>query len=142
MKTIIAVALLVTASSAVAGPKEVVPEPTTHVDWSKVREQAEAFLVRDLVDPESARIKWTKGFFWTSWKQGNLGFANKRSWGWLACGTLNAKNRLGGYAGAEKVVMSVMPDGTIKAGMAYSIDSECTWDSDRFGPVVEELAAR
>lgn len=142
MKTIIAVALLVTASSAVAGPKEVVPEPATHADWSQVREQGEAFLVRDLVDPESARIKWTKGFFWTSWKQGNMGFGNKRRWGWLACGTLNARNRLGGYAGPEKVVMSVMPDGTMEAGMAYSIDGPCSYDDDRFGEVVAELKPR
>lgn len=142
MKKLACVALLMLASPAIAGPKEVLPEPASHPDWSVVRQSAEEFIVRDFVDPESARFKWTKGFTWTSWKQGNVGLLNKRRWGWLACGTVNAKNRLGGYAGQEKVVIAVLADGTMKSGMAYSIDSDCSWDSDRYGPVVQELQPR
>jgi len=139
MKTLIAGLLLATSSASFAADKAPVAEPTEHPVWSEVRAQGEELLVENLVDPESARIKWTKGFFWSSYKSGNLGLLNKRKWGWIACGTLNSKNRLGGYAGPEKVIMVVHADGTRKTGLAYSIDGPCSFDGDRFGPVVDEL---
>lgn len=141
MKKLIAVAALMLSSAVVAAPKPDVPEPATHPDWAVMRENAEAILMDSLVDPESARIKWTRGFVWTYYRNGNTGIVGKKRWGWVACGTLNAKNRMGGYAGPEKVLALVMADGTLKAGMAYEIESkvDCTWDHGRFGEVVPEL---
>jgi len=141
MKTLIAGLLLVTSSTALAADKAPMPEPTEHPNWAEVREQGEESLRESLVDPESARFRWTKGFYWTSYKNGATGMFGKTRWGWIACGTLNAKNRMGGYAGPEQVVMLVLPDGTRKSGPALSIQGPCNWDGSRFGDVVAELKA-
>lgn len=139
MKTLITLAALTLAAPAVARDKAPLPEPAEHPDWTQVRENAEAILKDELYDPDAARIVWTKGFVWTSWKQGDFGLLNKRRWGWLACGTINGKNLMGAYTGAKTVAVTVMPDGTMKAGMAYSIDSECSYDDTRRGPVIAQL---
>lgn len=144
MKKLLAIAVLMMSTAAYSAPKDDVPEPATHPDWAVVRENAEAILIDRLFDPESARIKWTRGFVWTSYKSSATGMLGKRRWGWVACGTLNAKNRMGGYAGAEEIMALVEQDGTVRAGESHIVISkvDCGWDRDRFGPMVPELAAR
>lgn len=144
MKKLIAGAALLMATPAMAGDKAPVPEPATHPDWNDIRRDAELVLSRELYDPESARITWTRGMIWTSWKRGNAGLLNKRKWGWLACGTINGKNLLGGYAGEKKVVLVITPEGKMTVGRLgdTSVDSDCVYDSYRFGEVVPEFAGR
>jgi hypothetical protein len=56
-----------------------------------------AHMDRVLIDPESARYSEWKGP-----KRGTVpDFFNRRVTGWMVCAEVNAKNRLGGYAGRK-----------------------------------------
>lgn len=54
-----------------------------------------------LVDPDSAQFSWRGSFFEGWWKP----FLTKRISGYIACGDVNAKNRMGGYTGASAFVV-------------------------------------
>ena len=125
MKKLIAIAamLMATQASAAIAPVE---EPTAKPDFTSAWQTAEEGIKADLYDPEGARIKWKSGFYWTSWKQGNLGMLNKRRWGWVSCGTINGKNRLGGYAGEKEIAVTVLADGQVNYGMSYDFDGICS----------------
>lgn len=73
------------------------PGAFTETDFAKVRRTAESGLKSNLFDPGSAQIVYNGGFQWGYAKS----LIGKRTWGWIACGTINAKNRMGGYVGAE-----------------------------------------
>lgn len=115
-------------------------EPFSHPDFKQVREQVEVELKGKLYDPDAGQIRWTRGFEWSSWKQGGFGILNKRRWGWLACGRINGKNLMGAYTGEQAVYAYVQADGAVRTGMAYDIDSWC----DRFatGIISEEMRGR
>jgi hypothetical protein len=49
----------------------------------------------------------------------------KRTFGWIACGTVNAKNRMGGYAGAEGFLIFIDQAGTLTAAMQVDWVSTC-----------------
>lgn len=66
-------------------------------------------------DPESARF--THGHFRRGYWQEFLG---GRHWGYIGCGTVNAKNGFGGYAGASAFV-SVYHKGRV---IFADVDSE------------------
>lgn len=92
------------------------PMPTEHPDWAKVKEQGESSLKQGLFDPTSAIITYTSGFQW--------GFAKpiigRKRWGWVACGNINAKNRMGGYVGATNFTIYADPAG----GGVYAMMSD------------------
>ncbi|MCU6455668.1 hypothetical protein LPN01_16430 [Sphingomonas sp. A2-49] len=71
--------------------------------WDAYRAIAEAGLKERLVDPESARITWAGGFFKGEFKPLLAG----RIEGYVACGAVNARNRMGGYSGATSFVTVV-----------------------------------
>jgi len=74
-----------------------VPEPASRPDWSAIKQKAEEGLRKGLFDPEAAQFTWTSGFQW-----GYLKPALKpHTWAWVACVSVNAKNRLGGYVGPQ-----------------------------------------
>lgn len=53
-----------------------------------------------LLDPESARFEWPNGFKQGSYKP----LFDRRQWGYVTCGIVNARNKLGGYAGRHQFV--------------------------------------
>ena len=91
-----AVALLV-SSAVVWGKDAPPPQPASEPNWAEVRTASEAALRANLVDPASAQVEWTGGFRWASYKP----FLRRRVYGWTGCGTVNARNRMGGYDGVR-----------------------------------------
>jgi len=65
------------------------------------RDAAEAAVRAKLVDPNSAEFEWPNGFTQGWWKP----FLAKRIYGHITCGWVNAKNRMGGYAGRSAFVV-------------------------------------
>jgi len=110
------------------------PEPTSHPNWGETASRGAAMLKANLYDPASAQIAWTSGFQW--------GFVKKlfeaRTFGWIACGTVNAKNRMGGYVGAEGFLVFIDANGTLTAGMQAEWISTC--DTGPLSPVLPEMA--
>lgn len=70
-------------------------------DWRLFRERGEAALKARLIDPDSARIEWTHGFLYGTWKP----VLSKRVEGYWTCGLINARNRMGGYTGSTAFVV-------------------------------------
>jgi hypothetical protein len=96
------------------------PEPTEAPDWAVMREQGEGKLKNTLFDPGSAQVQYSSGFQWGFLKP----LIGRRTHGWIACGSVNAKNRLGGYVGAQGFFIFV--DGTTRA---ISVDMTVNWVS-------------
>ena len=95
--------LLLAGSSAAADKR-----PNPHVygpppNWEEYRQIGEAAITAQLIDPESARITWLTGMFKGEVKP----FLSPRVSGYWACGTVNAKNRLGGYTGAHTFLIAI-----------------------------------
>lgn len=103
-------AAILFSSAAPIAAKDQVPinQPSIEPDWRQVRQDIEQYITTRLVDPDSARFAWTNGFRWGDYKQP----FGKRMWGWLGCGTVNARNRMGGYTGQTSFVV-VYNDGVI-----------------------------
>lgn len=108
-------------SAVSAKEKAPPPAPSPQPDFKKVRETVEASLKANLFDPSSAQIVYTNGFQWGYAKP----LIGKRTWGWIACGTLNAKNRMGGYVGASGFWVRSDANGTITWGEISSTMSTC-----------------
>ena len=71
--------------------------------WDEYRQIGAAAIAARLIDPESARITWLTGY-----RQGDIKpFLNPRVTGYVACGSVNARNRLGGYVGASVFVVVI-----------------------------------
>ena len=131
IRFVIAGALLLAANSASAKPPVQPPEPSQHPNWSDVATKGRDQLISSLFDPGSAQVAWTSGFQWGFLKP----LIGKRKFGWIACGTLNAKNRMGGYVGAEGFLVFVESNGTITSALQSQWISTC--DS---GPFVSPMA--
>lgn len=110
------------------------PEPAQHPDWASVRDQGVSGISSSLFDPSSAQINWSSGFRW--------GFAKpiigRRTHGWIACGSINAKNRMGGYVGAQPFWIMADASGAVTYGMVAETISSC--DGGGGPPVNPELA--
>lgn len=87
------------------------PAPSNVPDWRAVRAKGEQLLKGALFDPGSAQITWTEGFRWGYVKP----IIGSRVYAWVGCGTINAKNRIGGYVGAKMFYVMVTAEGTIRA---------------------------
>lgn len=122
MKNLFFGAIVALAWSTAAVSKEPAPPPPApQPDFLKVRQTAEATAKAGLYDPDSAQIVYTSGFQWGYAKP----LLGKRTWGWIACATLNAKNRLGGYVGASPFWIMSDANGTISTGPVASNLSTC-----------------
>lgn len=67
------------------------------------RERIEARIRGSMVDPDSARISLTRGF-WKGWAHPFLEYQIN---GYTTCGYVNAKNRMGGYAGNTSFIVVI-----------------------------------
>lgn len=135
MKTGIFLSLaLATALPAQAADKKAPPpEPTEKPDWAVIREQGEGQLKNMLFDPGSAQIQYSSGFQWGYLKP----IIGRRTHGWIACGSVNAKNRLGGYVGAEGFYIHVDAGRVVTTGMTAAMYSTC--DTGPAAPIQAEL---
>jgi hypothetical protein len=79
-------------------------------DWALFRRSSEAALRARLLDPDSARIEWPYGFRYGSWTPA---FSRPID-GYWTCGSVNARNRMGGYTGSTFFVVVLDPDGKVK----------------------------
>lgn len=135
MKYLVAACLALVAAPVVAKSKAPSPEPAEHPDWVTVRDQGVSGITGALYDPSSAQINWSSGFRW--------GFAKpiigRRTHGWIACGSINAKNRLGGYVGAQAFWIMADASGAVTYGMVDETVSSC--DQGGGPPVNPELTA-
>ena len=115
------------------------PEP----DWAEYRRLAEAAIAARLIDPESARFTWLTGMH----KGGIRAFLSGKVEGWAACGTVNARNRLGGYTGAT-VFMVAIDNGRVlgtamdtRAGGMYESACAKALDTGLYPPPPPETPA-
>ncbi|MBB3348340.1 SHOCT domain-containing protein [Sphingomonas sp. BK069] len=112
-------------------------------DWAAFRRKGEEVLRARLVDPESARIEWPRGFLYGSWKP----ILSKRIEGYWTCGLVNARNRMGGYTGSTAFVVVMDPDGNVlfsDMGSAREYDlvsSQCTGSANMLPPAPPQLQA-
>lgn len=109
------------------------PEPQSHPDWKQVGEVGVNMLKNGLFDPSSAQVRFVSGFRWGFLKP----LIGKRTFGWVACGNINAKNRLGGYVGEEGFALFVTETGSIQ--VARKNESMSTCDDYQHVPVNDEL---
>lgn len=96
-------------------------------DWALFRRNSEAALRARLIDPASAQIEWPYGFLLGSWRP----LFSKRIQGYWTCGTVNARNRMGGYTGRTSFVVVLDQSASVlysDVGEAKDIDvltSQC-----------------
>jgi hypothetical protein len=93
MRAFIAALMLLVSTPAFAKAPPQPPEPASHPNWADVARTGVSQLMSTLFDPTSAQINWSSGFQWGFTKQ----IFMARTFGWVVCGTINAKNRMGGY---------------------------------------------
>jgi hypothetical protein len=98
---IASLASLTVATPALAAKAAQPPRPDTEPNWGHVRTQVEEAILKQLVDPESARIEWPYGFKWGGYKV----IFSKRVFGWTSCVMVNGRNRMGGYTGSKPAVV-------------------------------------
>lgn len=133
MKRLLPLCFLAWATCAQAKAPPQPTEPETHPNWGETAQRGVTMLSSNLFDPGSAQINWSSGFQWGYMKP----LIGRRTFGWIACGSINAKNRLGGYVGAQGFLVFIQPSGTITASMQVEWVSTC--DSGPFVPVPPEL---
>jgi hypothetical protein len=109
----IAALLLASTAATVTQAKDKKPE---HVygsapGWEQYRQLAEADIRDRLIDPDSARIEWLGQYH----KGGFKPFLQGRVHGYVSCGTVNARNRMGGNVGRTHFVVVVDHDRVIFA---------------------------
>jgi hypothetical protein len=76
--------------------------PTTgDPDFGKMQENGEQALREKLIDPRSSEFRWPHGFALSSWRPS----LSKKVEGYVTCGTVNSKNRMGGYTGNQYFVV-------------------------------------
>jgi PDZ domain len=89
-------AALITAGPAQAKKEE--PAPYVYgppPDWAQFRRLAEAEVRARLFDPDSAKFEWPHGYKKGFYKP----FLSARVNGYVTCGLVNSRNRMGGYVG-------------------------------------------
>ncbi len=99
-----ALALFALPGVASAAEKEEPPYPYGPTPtWQSFRSLSEAAILARLVDPDSAKISWLSGPHKSVYKP----LLERRVHGYVACGTVNAHNRMGGYTGAQTFLVVV-----------------------------------
>lgn len=82
-------------------------------DWEHFRQIGEEKITGILIDPDSAKIRWTGGYH----KGGFKPFLEGWVQGYYACGMVNSRNRMGGYAGATSFVVVIDYDRALYANI-------------------------
>lgn len=101
----------------------------------------EAAVKAQLVDPNSAEFEWPYGFILGTWKP----FLAKRVTGYWTCGRVNARNRMGGYAGSAVFVVVLSEDGDarfvdIAEGKYPLVETQCSKSASLLPPGRPDVA--
>lgn len=75
-------------------------------DWRRYQELGEAAVLAQLIDPDSAKVRWPNGYV----RRGFTPFMRKRVYGYATCGYVNSRNRMGGYAGEAPFAIVIDDD--------------------------------
>jgi len=86
-------------------------------EWNHYKELGEQAIRAILVDPESARFEWVHGYHKGGWKP----LFERRRFGYVTCGYVNARNRMGGYSGSSAFVVVIDNDRVVYVDMAKSV---------------------
>lgn len=86
---------LATCAPASAKTEEVPYKYGPAPEWEHFKQMAEAAVRARLVDPDSAKFEWLTGYKQTAYKP----FLASKVYGYAACGLVNSRNRMGGFAG-------------------------------------------
>ncbi|MBU7589198.1 MAG: SHOCT domain-containing protein [Sphingopyxis terrae] len=114
------------------------------LDYGLFRRNSEAAIKADLIDPSSAQIDWPYGFTYGTWKP----FLRKRVSGYLTCGRVNAKNRMGGYVGSTAFVVVLDKSGAVifkrvgDGGPYDLVEGSCQKSVSMLPPPQRELTNR
>lgn len=120
-RALLAFWLLVIPHTAWAKSEPPPSEPPSHPNWGETAQRGVEMLKSKLLDPGSAQITWSSGFQW-GYKKPIIG---RRTFGWVACGSVNAKNTLGGYAGPSTFIVFIDANGAITADWQSEWVSTC-----------------
>lgn len=140
-----AIALTALLASGTAMAKQ--PEPP-HVygpapDWRSFREQGQRAIISRLIDPDSAKIQWLGGYH----QGGYQPFLERKVFGYVGCGLVNARNHMGGYTGDRAFVVVIDHDLLLRADIddrpGSFVARQCTaaLQSGLLPPVPSEAAA-
>lgn len=80
-------------------------------EWRSFRAQAERAIISRLIDPDSAKIQWLGGYH----QGGYQPFLERKVFGYVGCGLVNARNRMGGYTGDRAFVVVIDHDLLLRA---------------------------
>jgi hypothetical protein len=107
------------ALAAATPPAPVDPGPAP--SWDQAVAMGNQEILTSLIDPESARVSWPYRFFG--------GFVKpmfaKRQVGWITCGMVNAKNRMGGYVGAKPFLIVIRDGKVASLDMDFAAEVSC-----------------
>jgi hypothetical protein len=87
--------------------------------WEEFRQLSETTIRAMLIDPESAQFTWTRGYYKAYWKP----LFSRKVYGYLTCGYVNSKNRMGGYVGATPFVVVIDRGQVLHAELGSSTGS-------------------
>jgi Short C-terminal domain len=90
-------------------------------DYAAMKQAAERGVKGRLIDPQSAIIEMPYDFIYGTWSPA---FTGSRFEGFMTCGTVNAKNRMGGYTGSTYFISVIDETGFEKYTDMDSTTSE------------------
>jgi hypothetical protein len=107
----------------------------------KFKSAAEAAVKARLIDPGSAQFEWPYGFIYGTWKP----FLARRVSGYWTCGRVNARNRMGGYAGSAAFVVVLDDNGVaefvdVAEGKYPIVETQCSKSASLLPPAPPEFA--
>ena len=96
-------------------------EAATIPNEAAMRAMGESAIRAQLIDPSSAQFEWPYGFIEGTWP---TIWKNRKHDGFITCGFVNAKNRMGGYTGRSSLVVVITGDqiGYVDVGKADGKD--------------------
>lgn len=112
-------------------------------DWKSFRERGERAIISRLIDPDSAKIQWLGGYH----QGGYQPVLERKVHGYVGCGLVNARNRMGGYTGDRAFVVVIDHDLVLRADIDDRPNSfvarQCAaaLQSGLLPPVPSEVAA-
>lgn len=114
-----------------ASPSQV-PEPGPSPSFEQGVTLGEAAIVNQLIDPSSAQIDWPYAFYSGTFKA----LFGKTQPGWITCGYVNAKNRMGGFTGRSWFLLM------IRNGAVVSLDIGQSGEIDRASVLCESAVKK
>ena len=111
IRTLAMIAMVGPAILALSPATAKSPEPADFgpaPEFASAIAASEAVVRRTLTDPDSGKFEWPYGFVAGSSK----GVFGKRMSGWWTCGYVNARNKMGGYAGRQ-FAYTMVKDGAV-----------------------------